>query len=530
MAVHNSLFDRAGMYDLPFEEYNTECAFFFHPVSDFVKLNFNLGYFRVSQHPMKISHSLLLAASTAAAGAAGAWFLKPTGPAGGTGHGPAGVFMPPAAAAQGSQLAVTVETKAAAAAVLASPMDFLKSQKGQPSLVARSRILAAVGAMSLEEIRAATVKLRAMGEGGGTPAQWELTSCVYERWAELDPESLLTEAVHRGMQDQTGYLGVTSAFRELVKKDADGAWKRAQDLGPLSYYAKREILSGIGSGNPQQALKLAMADGPTRRDSYLCGGFMQSWLARDRGGAVAALEALPQGEFRAGLVGQIAGAFAAQDADGALAWAAGLKNSAESTGVIRSVLSQLAGEDPQRVLAMADDPKYAQHRLEALSSAVSSWGRRDFDAAVSFTLSAKSPAEQAAMFRPLNENASPSQRAKLLAMADKMSPAMAKTIYSSALNDYYFGSQSDPKSILEKVTSPAMREELTKNAIGNYGTSVEEGVELFRKLQPVSQPGEQASELAKRLAWSDPAAALKWAESLSSADLRKSALTSAPQT
>ncbi|RYD27037.1 MAG: hypothetical protein EOP86_25115, partial [Verrucomicrobiaceae bacterium] len=217
---------------------------------------------------MKISHSLILAASTTAVGAAGAWFLKPAGPASGAGNGPAGFFTLPTAAAQGSPLPVTAEAKAAAAAVLASPADFLKAQQGQSSLVARSRILAAVGTMSLEEIRAATVKLRTMGEGGGTPAQWELTSCVYERWAELDPESLLTDAVQRGMQDQSGYLGVTAAFRELVKKDADGAWKRAQDLGPLSYYAKREILGGIGSGNPRQALKLAMADGQTRRDSY----------------------------------------------------------------------------------------------------------------------------------------------------------------------------------------------------------------------------------------------------------------------
>lgn len=230
------------------------------------------------------------------------------------------------------------------------------------------------------------------------------------------------------------------------------------------------------------------------------------------------------------MVSQIARSFAAQDGTGALAWAAGLKNSAESSAVINTVLMRLAADDPKRVMAMADDPDYAQFRQTALTSAVSAWGRRDFNAAFEYSIAAKSPADQLSMLHALNESASPSQRLKLLDVADKFPPSVAKNIYNSALNDNWFGSSTDPQSILARVSSPAMKEELTKDIINGHGTSTKDGMELFARLQPVSQTAQQASRLAGRLAQSSPSDAIHWAEGLSSADLRKSAVTSAVQT
>ena len=478
---------------------------------------------------MKSSTAFVLAAASAGAG----WFVRPLVEVARTGDGSAEASRRVHSGEQASQgaspSAVTAQAQADAAKALSSPLGFLESLNGQSTLLGRSKILSAVGAMSADGVREMAGKMRALGSSG-TPAQWELMSAVYERWSELDVEGLLTEAVHRGMGDQAGYLGVSAAFRQLVKNDPDGAWKRAQDLGPLSYYAKRETLSGMGTSDPARALKLAGEDGQSRQDSYMVGSLMQAWVGKDRNAAIAAVEALPQGEFRTGVVSQIAQTFAAQDGTAALAWAAGLKNSAESSAVINSVLQRLATEDPKRVMAMADDPKFAQYRQTALASAVSAWGRRDFNAAFDFTLSSKSPSEQLTMLHALNENATPTQRRKLLDVADTLPPSVAKNIYQAALNDYYFGSKSDPQSILDRVSSPAMKEELTKDIIGNYGTSVKDGMELFAKLQPVSQTTQQASRLANRLAWSSPTEAMKWAEGLSSADLRKSAITSAVQT
>lgn len=311
----------------------------------------------------------------------------------------------------------------------------------------------------------------------------------------------------------------------------NGLGKQAVSCQDLPHRSPcHENIPGPSSFSSFGSRRLVSAAGNRCRQNGPHGGNMQSWVARDRNAAIAAVEAMPQGEFRTAVVGQIAETYAALDGEAALAWAAGLKNSAESSAVINSVLQRLATDDPQRVMAMADDPKFAQYRQTSLASAVSAWGRRDFNAAFEFTLAAKSPAEQLTMIQALNENASPTQRRKLLDVADQFPPSVAKNIYRSALNDSFFGSRSDPQSALDRVSSPAMKEELTKDIIGNYGTSVQDGIELFGKLQPVSQTTQQASRLANRLAWSSPTEAMKWAEGLSSADLRKSAITSAVQT
>lgn len=415
------------------------------------------------------------------------------------------------------------QAKADARLALQSPQAFLDSLRGESGLKAQARIVAAIAEMPLDAVRELSKYVETMGYGGGMN-QWQFNWAVFSRWAELDANGLLTEA-----RQSSNYVirdsGVSAAMMHLARQDAAGAWEKAQDMGGSTFSAKQSVLQAIGETDPAMALQLVMGDDPSRQQSWMVGSFMSNWLVRDQAAALQALGTVPAGEFRSELIRSMGETMAAMDPRAAMDWAKGLQNPAERQNALRQSIDVLARRDPKATLAMLDDPAFAAQRRDGLRAAVAAWSRKDFDGALGYALDAKSPADRQQMLSALSQDANAAQRARLLEVAKDLPASVAKSIYQSALNYSFYSTGIRSDEVLDQVKSTSVREELIKNQLERgWGKSPEELTGLFAKLQPTSQTTQQVNEIAQRLGWSDPAAALKWAGSLGSEDLKNSAL------
>lgn len=429
----------------------------------------------------------------------------------------------------GAGAAVSDEAKADARAAADSPRAFLASLTGLSPLKARSRIDAALADMPLELVREVALKTSGLGMSmNNNPAGLAMMGAACDRWAELDPEDLLTTARQAtGSTRSLMYAGIGSALRELTSRDPDSAWKRAQDLGQSTWYARQAVLNAIGETDPEKAFKLTLKNSSSQQDSYTARSFMQGWLARDPKAAIAAFESLPAGEFRSGLTQGLAQTYAATNPEAALAWSRSLVNPADRSAALQQVLGELASKDPQQALALADRPEFAAQRREVVTAAVTSWAKKDFDAAFAWTMGMKSPADQQEIFRTLSNDLTAAQRDKLIEAAGTLPPQAAKAIYQSALGYANMQGGDAARDLINKVTSPSIREELLKSMVDGYGGSIENRLENFDKLQSSSKSASQVTNLASQLAWTDPERAFKWAQGLDSPDLQKSGLTAA---
>lgn len=430
----------------------------------------------------------------------------------------------------GSFILTAEQAKSDARLAMESPRAFLELLNGESSLKAQARIAAAVSEMPLAAVKELANQLEAQSSGGD-PTSWQFTWAVFERWGEIDANDLM-RASRLSPNRIIGFTGTQAAFRQLARRDAEGAWKAAQETGTLSSLAKYAVLQTLGETNPAEALRLAQTDASTRRDAWAVASSMQGWLLKDRKAALEAVQALPGGEFRTNLVSHISSTFAISDPEGALAWGRQLKNPSERQQVMSQVVEAMAARDPQKTLAMLEDPDFAQQRRAGLGTAVAAWAKRDFDAALQYALAARSPADQQQMLGSLSQGVSRAERSRLLEEAKKMSPSVAKSIYQSTIEGgYFFGAGGSALEIINDVKQVGLREELIKNQLQNsWSSTVDESQQLFGKLQPTSRTTDQASQIAQRMAWGDPMEAVKWAEGLDSEDLKSAALKSALQT
>ena len=113
------------------------------------------------------------------------------------------------------------------------------------------------------------------------------------------------------------------------------------------------------------------------------------------------------------------------------------------------------------------------------------------------------------MLQALNQSATSAQRQKLLEVAGTLPPSIAKAIYRSAMDSRGMMSDTKPLEIVDKITSPSVREETLKMTLDNsWSLSSEEMRELFSRLQPTSQTTGQAAQSRPANGWTDPAGAI----------------------
>lgn len=411
-------------------------------------------------------------------------------------------------------------------ALLASPQEFLDSLRGESSLRATSRIMAVLADLPLAAVRELAMQLK-KGVASGDNKGWLLVSAVMERWAELDADELLGYVRNGELGLMNSYHGVNAAFSQLAKRDPEQAWKLAQDIGPDSYDAKSAVLMELGSQEPERVLAMIRETALSVNEVWMVRSALEMWMEKDPASAARTIEQMPPSELRTGLLEGVASAYARQDIDAALTWSHGLKNLAERQQALGSVLGLMAQEDPQRVLALALQPEYGVHRRQVLVTAMTAWARKDFDAAFAYAIGSKSPADQQEMLTALNRQATPSQRQRLLEIADTLPPMVARQVYISSMQDSWGGSALDPIAVIDSISSTSVREDVLKQILGrSWGFTVEQAKEIFSRLQPTSQTPDQVASIAWRMSRQNPEEAMQWAESLEASDLRKSAVNS----
>jgi hypothetical protein len=426
----------------------------------------------------------------------------------------------------GSIVLDPAQGKADARLALESPQAFLDSLRGESGLKAQARIAAAIAEMPLSAVRELAAAVEVQGFNTG-PLGWQFSWAVFERWSELDTESLL-QAANLSPNRMIGHYGIQAGLSQLTRRDPEAAWLRAQDAGGLTFAAKMAVLQTLGETDPARALALAQSQPDTRQNGWAVSGAIQSWFLRDRDAALKAMENVPAGDLRSNLIQNLGASFAATDPEGAMAWALKMESPVDRQAILGQVIDLMATKDPQGTLKRLEDPAFALQRRQGLATAVSAWAKRDFDAALQYTLASKSPADRQEMLGALSRGATRSERDQLLQIAQSLPASASKGLYESTLFGGGWGVSMKPLEVIETVKSQSVREELMKSAVEHWwGTSVEDQQALFAKLQPSSQTTQQAAQLAQRLAQTDPASALKWAENLASTDLQYSAVKAA---
>ncbi len=386
----------------------------------------------------------------------------------------------------------------------------------------------AVGRMDLAKIK------ELLAETGGRRASMyysygdpNLRQALFERWAELDPESLITHAM--AQQTMERFEGLGFAFGALAAQDYDAANARLQQLGPdVRDGVKFNMLKALVARDPERAFSTAVnSDDPGMKD-YLPMA-LSKWAVSDPARAMAAFAAMPPGRSRQTCLMVMGGTLASNDPDAAVAWAGQLGNAMEQSNAMKTILQSIAYSDPIKALALLDknpEAKSAADGDSMLSSIFSSLARLDFNRAQEEILKLKDPASRVKALAALASSSKQNHGEELLALAATLPAAEAKALY---LGDYwgYSNDTAKTEAFLEQIPAGPLRQQAKLSALNALAyRDPEAAARQLATVQPTmlsySWP---IGEIAGSWAQQDPAKALAWANQLESFDQKKQALS-----
>ncbi len=207
------------------------------------------------------------------------------------------------------------------------------------------------------------------------PEARESAGALFAGWARVDPAAAAAAALAEEPRSERAIWGVTSAW---AAEDPDAAWEWVESLSPEDRFRSREVyLSALIAEDPALGLE-ALATKRALSDSY-----MAQWvgmaIADDVAEADAAVDRLPPGRGRTGLIGGLAHSLSS-DPEAVLAWADSLLPG-ESEAVVDGLFRGLVRLDPAAALNLAVDKIDGAPRRTALRTVASAWAQNDFEAA-----------------------------------------------------------------------------------------------------------------------------------------------------
>lgn len=410
----------------------------------------------------------------------------------------------------------------------ASAVKLLDSLDTSGSLANQTAILKYATSLDLASAKAAAMAY--VGKAYSSDKKSNLlSSAVFARWAELDPQGVINAARTSGDRNFRN-RALNVGFEAMAQKSPKGAWEATLQMGPMKAEAQRAVLNSISSTDPRQALGLASElNGYYARSAIQ--NIMNNWADKDPAGASAAVLAMPMGADRSGAVGVVSGRWALNDFEGAKAWAASLSNPSERLNATSSAMYSLCQVDPEKTLALLDSTDVGANSGYIVQQAISSIALKDFDQAMGMLSGFKSFREKQSALAGLAGVASEENRDRLLALAGTLPANLARSIYEGGV---WRGMESDPDATLamiDKIPIAAVKEQAMQQALDSLSYSKpDQAAEIFGKLQPASQNPEQAGNLANIMAWADPEKAVTWANQLGNEALKKAALSQAINT
>jgi len=294
----------------------------------------------------------------------------------------------------------------------------------------------------LAELQTALEAINLRGDRGfGRGARFTEYSMILEKWTQLDPKGAITFADSRTREEK--YLGTSTVLRAWTRTDAAAAiaWAQANGKkeaspegdspgGPPGFggqgnMALSSVLSQLARTDLDRALTVASTETFDRRSRTL--DTFASELVTQRGidGAKSAIDGMPAGSLKDGLIAQVADKLASKDAPSAAEWAMTLPEGdpksralAESIGEWAKKDAVAAGEflkklpataeadrsresyartiaqkSPESALAWASSITEAERQLRTVEEVARSWVRQDADAAKAWIAQSALPEE-----------------------------------------------------------------------------------------------------------------------------------------
>jgi hypothetical protein len=418
----------------------------------------------------------------------------------------------------------------AAAAVSATRSSYADLERHFASLPGLHRTTALTSTVSRLDL---TKVKQLLAESGGGGARYysrfgesNLRQALFQRWAELDPESLITHAMAQHTMER--FEGLRYALTAMTEQDYEAATARLQQFAPdLRDNLKSAVFEVLATRDPERAFRTALDADAATQWTYLSTA-LAKLAASDSARAIAACAALPPGKERQQCLNVLAFTMAARDPEAAIAWAGKLDNALERTNATKAILNNLAFSDPLKALAVLEQGLPINSDAfggSVYSSIFANLARLDFDLAKDEILKLKVPAKRIQALAALAGTSKQNHADELLALAATLPTAEAKALY---LGDFWDYSQ-DPAKLtawLEKIPDGPLRQQAKLKALNSLAyQDPETAAKQLATLQPTmldySAPIGQIA-----YAWSaqNPAKALEWANQLGNFDQKKQAL------
>ena len=433
----------------------------------------------------------------------------------------------PAASSAPASRRVSDRTSAGATASLSSYADMER----RFAAMSGSRRSAAING-AVDHLELAKVKQLLAEAAGAKPnyyfeyGETNLRKALFQRWAELDPESLITHSLALHTAERAEGLG--HAFRAMAEQDYDAANVRLQQLDPETQDAvKYEMLGALAIRDPERAFDTVLrADDPALRNFLPM--VLAKWAASDSERAIAAFAMLPPGKARQECLNVMAYSMTSRDSAAALAWAGKLENAQEKATAMKAILGSLAHADPLKALAVLEQhPSFKSDAFGdgAFTSIFSSLARMDFNLAKAEIMKLKDPANRVKALAALASASKQNHADELLAMAATLPSAEAKALY---LGDYW-GDSRDPaktEAWLAQIPDGPLRQQAKLRALNSLAyEDPEAAAKQLATLQPTMLSyNDPVNQIASNWSSQDPVKALEWANQLENFDQKKQAL------
>jgi hypothetical protein len=297
-----------------------------------------------------------------------------------------------------------------------------------------------------------------------------LTSTLFMRWTEMDPESAMrgaqsiqAESIQQRSSRNSALLGAVVGW---VESDSDGAWNYV-----LAHEGDQErlqmisaFMSTLGASNPWKAAQYAeRIEDPVMRNSA------HTSLSRQWGRS---------------------------DPDAALAWAESIDDELLLRKILPDIVGSMAATDPERAFNLALRAPDSLSRQQELDRVIRAVAESDPEKAFEF-------------FQRIPEGVN----------AENLISSMSLTLESASLEQIhgYVGRVGDPKA-RNRMLQSAMQSKVDLNA-------PEEAEQLLARISKGKVRNDSFRMFAGSWSRQDPDAALEWLGQLPAGDERDSAIT-----
>ncbi|TQV78221.1 hypothetical protein FKG94_14225 [Exilibacterium tricleocarpae] len=334
--------------------------------------------------------------------------------------------------------------------------------------------------------------LAAVGQMVDQTMQKQLNQAIMQEWARNDAEAAMAYITNQGLTDQTNL--VTVALQNMAHKDPLAALNQASQLDPRT---RQVVYSGIYA----------------------------TWGQQDVRAAIAHAEALGDPQLTRQVYANLGRIYAGQYPDEALLWAEQLEGPAKAS-VVSSVLQEMANSDPRLALDAALTTDATPSRNNTISHILQTIARDDPQSAVAYLdqLPAGNLRDRSVQ-NILQSWAGSDPEAAYTWVEQQEGQAYTKTVLNLA-NQLAATDPEKAAQLTDRIRQEARPQWLQTVAGGMARRDQQGAVEWLQQYQQEPGYSQALASITQVTAQTDPLAALRMAENITSSSDKRNAIDS----